>query len=187
MLYNLLTCILTFNEDIPAIIVTRRRDVMNNEQSSSESRMSKQEKIMEMRNILRAITRPHRYSKVHSNLKETDNKLDTGSFFPFIDMLRSKEEAENKAKETENGKIDKETKNDRRKKNKLSKSEEENVKLHSKNIMSDIKKNVGSKKTQGIFKKLFYVVFVITAVVIAYQMGKRAESENYLRVLQPDQ
>lgn len=224
MLFVLLNSIYLFrDEELPTLYITKDKEFSTERPEIHREKYDK-EKVQEMRQILRAITRHRMEQREQKNLRERmlhphrtihktaiipRGEVSSQSFFPFLDFFRlsekdddhSKKELEDKKREIvekivkapSTNKTDKEE-NKSTNKEEVTSNNLNNAQTSSKaqtfnkpHVIEDIKKNIQSKKSRHIIKRLLYVAFVVLVGGICYQMGKRAESENYLRVLQPDQ
>ncbi|OQS54172.1 hypothetical protein EHP00_1453 [Ecytonucleospora hepatopenaei] len=154
---------------------------------------------------------PHRI--IHKNESE---RVDSQSFLPFLDFFgfgdkEKKEDEEAKLMQKKKDIVEKIVKapsdsetESHSYKNSLSKglnksnnakenlNKQNAVKSHShkieeQTVVDDIKKKIKTKRSRHILSNLFYFLIVVIVAAVSYKMGKRSESENYLRVLQPDQ
>lgn len=142
------------------------------------------DKIDEMHHLLKAMTimenRKHKQAP-HAPL-ESSSDVEAQSFFPFFDLFTG--ETPKKTTKVINSEDKKEVPQ-----KKVDEAVKEPIKapVKSQTVISDVKKQLATKKSRKIFSKLGYLLFVVLVAFLAYNAGKRSESENYLRVLQPDQ
>ncbi|KAL6120467.1 hypothetical protein NUSPORA_02802 [Nucleospora cyclopteri] len=111
---------------------------------------------------------------------ERDKLINTESFFPMFDFFNKNEEHEkNEGKE-------------RRMKPQVNKAVktirlQNNRNISRQNTVDDIKKKIEIGSGKKLLHFCFYMGLLAIVAAIFYQLGKKSESENYIRVLQPEQ
>merc|ERR1712126_503910 len=155
-----------------------RHDAHVHEESSSRSEVDAQN-IKQLKEIMKGISK--------SNTR-TNNEIAEQGFLPFFELFshpkesdKQEEKKDEKKEENKESKFVKQSVVDKVVKQGLNKTKGKGVKEET--LYEDVKKRLQQKKSRRVISKVVYVFLLVIVSVVSFHMGKRSESENYLRVL----
>ena len=192
---------------LPTIIIANQKSL--EPQNIPSKRQINREKYNDIKRILRAMAvmnekenamNKNLYNQDSTNSENNKNETEMASLIPLLDLFTNKF-SNSKADPETNEVIHQNNKKTNDKKETkpfvkqstidkivLNKKEEpsqpDQTKIQS--FMSDIKKEVQNKKSQVVLKNIIYLFGLVIVGMVGYYIGKKSESENYLRVLSPD-
>ena len=193
---------------LPTIIIENQKSL--EPQNIPSKRQINREKYNDIKRILKAMAvmnekenamNKNLYNQDSTNSENNKNETEMASLIPLLDLFTNKF-SNSKADPETNEVIHQNNKKTNDKKETkpfvkqstidkivLNKKEEpsqpDQTKIQS--FMSDIKKEVQNKKSQVVLKNIIYLFGLVIVGMVGYYIGKKSESENYLRVLSPDQ
>lgn len=193
---------------LPTIIIANQKSL--EPQNIPSKRQINREKYNDIKRILKAmavmnekenVMNKNLYNQDSTNSENNKNETEMASLIPLLDLFTNKF-SNSKADPETNEVIHQNNKKTNDKKETkpfikqstidkivLNKKEEpsqpDQTKIQS--FMSDIKKEVQNKKSQVVLKNIIYLFGLVIVGMVGYYIGKKSESENYLRVLSPDQ
>ena len=193
---------------LPTIIIANQKSL--EPQNIPSKRQINREKYNDIKRILKAMAvmnekenamNKNLYNQDSTNSENNKNETEMASLIPLLDLFTNKF-SNSKADPETNEVIHQNNKKTNDKKETkpfvkqspidkivLNKKEEpsqpDQTKIQS--FMSDIKKEVQNKKSQVVLKNIIYLFGLVIVGMVGYYIGKKSESENYLRVLSPDQ
>lgn len=194
---------------VPTIIIANQKSLESQDNVLSKRQINR-EKYNDIQKILKAMAIINEkentinktlYNTNNINSENNKNEAEMASLIPLLDLFTDKftnsktdletngitHQSDKKVNDKKGTKpfvkqstIDKVVMN-----KKEEPSQPDQTKIQS--FMSDIKKEVQNKKSQVILRNMIYLLGLIIVGMVGYYIGKKSESENYLRVLSPDQ
>ncbi|ORD93711.1 hypothetical protein ECANGB1_1727 [Enterospora canceri] len=141
--------------------------------------------IRELKNILRGLTSKKRKEKVEKD--ESSSSIDEQGFLGmFGSPTGSHQNDSHQNGSHQNGKENKHPV----KQSLVTRAVKQNLGSsgHGPGVVDRLKRGITEPKPRRrLLGRVVYVMLLVAVGAICYQMGKRSESENYLRVLQPEQ